>query len=381
VAQHTTHLAHALAAAGHDVVLESWSRLYPEPLWPGDPGVLAEPEAPPFPATRRSLSWRRPDGWWRAGARLRRERSEGVVVVVATPLQAPSYLAMLAAARRRAGLAGRPRVAAVCHNVLPHERRPFDRLLMRALLSRLDGVVVHSPAQAELARQLTRAGVHLAALPPHLPAASRRPAAAQQSAGRELPEAGYRQLLFFGAVRPYKGLDLLLSALTGLPGVQLTVAGEFWGDGLARTERLVSELGLRDRVRLRPGYVEAAELPALFQGVDALVLPYRSGTASQNVHLAHAHGVPVIVTRVGTLADDVRDGVDGLVCAPGDIGALVAALRRFYAPGVLQRLRAAVRPADTPAMWAAYVAVVARALGVGRVSGKPALADHDSGVG
>jgi glycosyltransferase involved in cell wall biosynthesis len=379
VAQHTTHLAHALAGAGHDVILESWSRLYPARLWPGDRGVLAEPEVPPFPATRRNLSWRRLDGWWRAGVRFRREGADGVLIVVATPLQVPPYLLMLAAARSESGRKSPPRIVAVCHNVLPHERRLTDRPLMGALLSRLNGVVVHAPAQIELARRFTRASVLLAALPPHLPEPAQGPA------GSPIPPdaAVHGHLLFFGAVRPYKGLDLLLTALTGLPEVRLTVAGEFWGDGLARTQRLVTELGLQERIRLLPGYVEAADVPALFHSVDALVLPYRSGTASQNAHLAHSHGVPVVATRVGTLATDIRDGVDGVLCAASDIGALTAALRSFYTPGTAQRLRAGVRPADAAAMWNAYVATLVGALGCGvdGEPGRPAFADHDGGVG
>ena len=129
VAQHTTHLAHALARSGHDVVLESWSRFYPEQLSPRDRGVLSEPEVTPFPATRRNLSWRRPDGWWRAGARFRREGADGVVIVLTAPVQAAPYLPMIAAARSKSSHrhARALRIVAVCHNVLPQERRPHKR--------------------------------------------------------------------------------------------------------------------------------------------------------------------------------------------------------------------------------------------------------------
>jgi D-inositol-3-phosphate glycosyltransferase len=374
IAQHTTHLAHALATAGHDVVLESWSRLFPKPLRPGEPNALTEPEVPPFPATRRLLSWHRPDGWWRAGARFLRERSDGVVVVVATPLQVPAYLPMVAIAQKK-GEPTPPRIVAICHNLLPVERRVSDQPLMRALLRRLDGVLTHSAAQAELARQFTHAPVHVAALPPHLPLLPGDSVAPPTEAGPA--DLVYRHLLFLGTVRPYKGLDLLLSALTELAGVRLTVAGEFWGDGLRRTEQLVADLGLTDRVWLRAGPVEAAGLHALFHEVDALVLPYRSGAAGQSVRVAHARGVPVIATCVGTLADEVRDGVDGVVCAPGEAPALAAALRRFYAEGMPQRLRAAVRPVETPAPWDDYVTILAHALG----TGPPTASDDGSGVG
>ncbi|MEU6036381.1 glycosyltransferase family 4 protein [Actinomadura sp. NPDC047616] len=336
-AHHTTELAHRLSAAGHSVVIESWRAQYPAFLYPGQQ-TISEPEGEPFPGTRRRLDWRRPDGWWRTGRVLR--ACDLVVLAVLSPVQVPSYLGILK------GLRGRTRVVALCHNVLPHERKPYDRPLMKALLRRVDGVLVHSEQQAALARELASRPVRVAEMPAHLPTPTVE--VAQDDGVR-------RRLLFFGIVRPYKGLDVLLRALANGPDdVSLTVAGEFWG-GLEETRALIAELGLSGRVELRPGYVPAADVPALFAASDALVLPYRSATASQNVWMAYEHGVPVIATRVGGFADQVRDGVDGLVCEPDDPGSLADALKRFYAPGEPERLRSGVRPVDHEPVWSAYL--------------------------
>ncbi|MDR8408481.1 glycosyltransferase family 4 protein [Nonomuraea sp. 3-1Str] len=330
-AQHTTELAHRLAALGHDVVIESWRAQYPSFLYPGRQTIDA-PEGTPYPRTERRLDWRRPDGWVAAGRRLR--SADLVVLAVLSPVQVPAYLGILYGLRRRA------RVVALCHNVLPHEPKPYDRPLMRALLRRVDGVLAHSGQQADLARTLAATPVRVAGLPPHLPST------------RAEPSSGvHRRLLFFGLVRPYKGLDLLLRALP--EGVALTVAGEFWG-GLDETRALIDELGVADRVELRPGYVAAEDVPGLFARADALVLPYRSATASQNVWLGHEHGVPVIATRVGALADHVTDGVDGLLVEPGDVAALRAAIERFYASGEPERLRSGVKAVDPEPFWSAY---------------------------
>ncbi|MEV0198200.1 glycosyltransferase family 4 protein [Nonomuraea sp. NPDC050691] len=334
-AQHTTELAHRLSALGHDVVIESWRAQYPSFLYPGQQTISA-PEGRPYPRTERRLDWRRPDGWVAAGRRLR--SADLVVLAVLSPVQVPAYLGILY------GLGRRARAVALCHNVLPHERKPYDRPLMRALLRRVDGVLTHSEQQAELARSLTAAPVGVAGLPPHLP-----------STHAERSTTVHRRLLFFGIVRPYKGLDLLLRALP--EGVSLTVAGEFWG-GLDETKALVSQLGIADRVELRPGYVAAGDVPELFARADALVLPYRSATASQNVWLGHEHGVPVIATRVGALADHVTDGVDGLLVEPGDAGALRAAIERFYASGEPERLRSGVKAVDPEPFWSAYTSAL-----------------------
>ena len=166
------------------------------------------------------------------------------------------------------------------------------------------------------------------------------------------------RLLFFGIVRPYKGLDVLLRALAGAQAhVTLTVAGEFWG-GTEQTEKLIADLDLRDRVTLRPGYVPATAIPALFAAADALVMPYREATASQNALLAFAHGVPVITTTAGALADAVCDGVDGLTCAPDDAEDLLRALKEISDPQTAQRLRAGITAVDPEPCWADYLRVL-----------------------
>ena len=121
---------------------------------------------------------------------------------------------------------------------------------------------------------------------------------------------------------------------------------------------LITGLGLGARVTLRPGYVPAGQIPALFAAADALVLPYREATGSQNVLLAFAYGVPVVVTTAGALAEAVRAGVDGLTCAPGDVEDLARALNEIADPATARRLRAGVRPVDPEPYWAAYLRAV-----------------------
>lgn len=346
-ARHTTELAHRLAAAGHDVIIESWRAQYPKRLYPGQQTVDV-PEGEPYPRTHRRLAWYRPDGWLAEGRRLK--PADLVVFVLLTPIQVPPYLAIMSTL-------GQTNTAVICHNVLPHERRPADVPLVRALLTRACTVITHSAAQAAQAKDLAPgATVRTVAMPPHLPATARQ-AKDHNERGR-VPHPAHCRLLFFGIVRPYKGLDLLLRALAQAPPpVTLTVAGEFWG-GTEATGKLIAELGLTDRVTLRPGYVPADQLPALFAAADALVMPYREATASQNAVLAFAHGVPVITTTAGALAEPVRDGVDGLTCAPGDVQDLLRVLTAISDPATLSRLRAGVPAVDPDPAWAAYLRVL-----------------------
>jgi glycosyltransferase involved in cell wall biosynthesis len=350
IAQYTTELAHRMSGAGHEVVIESWSHQYPRLLYPGQL-TIATPEMTPFPRVNRTLSWRRPDTWYRVGRRLR--RVDLVVLVVGTPVQMPAYRGILAGLGRN-----RPPVVAQCHNVLPHERRPVDRLLMRSVLARVDGVLVHSDAERAQARDLTNRLVVTQPMAPIL--------VARRGVDRTPGEGVvHRRLLFFGMVRPYKGLDVLLQALARCPvPIDLRVSGEFWGGAEPTTQQLVNNLGLADRVELRPGYVDAADVPALFADVDALVLPYRAGTASFNAYLAFEHGCPVIATRVGTAETDIRNGVDGLLCEPGDPDSLAEALCAFYRNGMAAKLRAGVPAVDASPKWEIYTAALFEAAGV-----------------
>lgn len=377
VASHTTQTAHELRAAGHDVRLVSWSRLYPKRLYPGEQAVPhGGPDLPPFEPTSRPLRWDRPWSWWRTGRSLR--NVDLVVVVVVVPIQVPALLILVRAVRAGAGT--KPRVVAIVHNVVPHETHRGGERLMTRMVHGVDGVLVHSPEQATLARDHGAVAVAVAQLPPHppggLPVPSGREAALTRPARR--PGEPLR-VLALGMVRDYKGYDLLLEAARDVPQVHVTVAGEQWGEAGERIRRLALDPALAGRVSVRAGYLPGAEVPAVLAQHDVLALPYRHATASQNVFLAHAHGLPVLATRVGTFPDELRDGVDGLLVPPDDVGALSSALHRLAVPGALEELRKGLPDLDIAGPWAGYLAALT-SLGRDRepVTGN-AIAPHRGG--
>lgn len=355
ISTHTTALAHALARAGCDAEVVSWSAQYPARLYPGTARVPdGRPEVTPFPASSEPLAWYRPDTWWTTGRRLRRH--DVVVLTVVTPFHAVPYAVLSAALGRR------PKRVALVHNVLPHEPGPADRVLVRRLLRGVHGVVEHGEEQLQAAVDLDVPAERVRIAPLTLP--FDRPAD-DTSARVAVGDADVR-LLFFGTVRRYKGLEVLLRALPAVPRAQLLVAGDFW-EPIERYRALAEELGEGDRVQLRPGYVAEEDIGPLFRSASALVLPYVSGTATINVALAAQHGLPVVASDAGTLASEVRDDVDGLVVPAGDVDGLAGALRRLGEPGVLDALTAGVQPRDTDAGWAAYVEeLLAAAAGASR---------------
>jgi glycosyltransferase involved in cell wall biosynthesis len=173
--------------------------------------------------------------------------------------------------------------------------------------------------------------------------------------GRQDPAA--LTLGFFGMVRDYKGVDLLLRAMAEVDGVRLVIAGEFWKP-VDEYRALIAELGLEGRVEIVDGYVPFADLPGILCRVDMLALPYRSGTATINVFLAAHFGLPTFATRAATMALDISDGVDGILVEPGSADALRDGLRRLLEPGVLERLQAGVDPSRQQRFWDDYVLAV-----------------------
>jgi glycosyltransferase involved in cell wall biosynthesis len=165
-----------------------------------------------------------------------------------------------------------------------------------------------------------------------------------------------RLAIFSGLIRPYKGVDLLLEAFSRLDPASdwfLMVAGEPWGSLGDQLERRAAAGDLEGRVRLELRWLEEDRLAALFAAADLLVLPYRDGSQSAMAPLALAHGVPVLTTAVGGLAEVVRDGVNGVVVEPGSTSALTAALE-WLRPERLAVLAAGANATESTNGWQEY---------------------------
>jgi glycosyltransferase involved in cell wall biosynthesis len=316
----------------------TFTRQYPELLFPGRSQLDAHAPAPRFPVDR-VLDSIHPLSWRRAARRLESFRPGLVVVKWWLPFFGPAFSRTVAPLRRRG-----TRVALVCDNLVPHERRPGDGLLTRMMLSQSDGYLVMSDG---VERDLDRLK----------PGAPRRrvlhPLYAQFDRGRWTRESARRHLglegevaVFFGYVRRYKGLDVLLKAwprVVARRPVTLVVAGEFYEDAAPYRALAAAAAAGRDRrVRFLDHYLPDGDVEALFKAADVVVLPYRSATQSGVTHVAYALGLPVIITDVGGLGETVRHGETGLVVPPEDPAALGEAVVRFFAEDLGPRLRASV---------------------------------------
>ena len=313
VAQYTTALHRAL---GRHCNLQtvSFRRLYPNWLYPGksciEPGYSGHKE----PGILYLVDSLNPVSWRKACRSFEAHSARTVILEWWTAFHAPSFRFMAEYLERK-GIG----VVALCHNVFDHESAWWHRALSRAALSKRKAFLVHSSKDAAILKSLapgSRIEVHAHPVLDHF-----------RAEGRILPRRAGLELLFFGFVRPYKGLDVLIDAMKILQNddVFLSVVGEWWSPD----RNLRDRIGRLPKVEVVDGYAPEEEAAAHFRRADVVVLPYRSATGSGVIPLAYRYGKPVIASRVGGIPDHVQDRVSGLLVEPENPVALAAAIREF----------------------------------------------------
>ncbi len=338
IAHFTEALGQALQSRGHQVAALSFRRQYPRWLFPGRQQTEPEPTAPSLPAAY-VLDPLQPWTWIQAARVIQQKRPDLTVFQYWLPFFALSY-GVMARQLQRWNI---PAVALV-HNALPHERHLLDATLSRWFLRRCHARIVLSET---VAQQLAELGLSVDAQLVHPidfrygPVRPRTVARQRLGLPSEAPV-----LLFFGFVRRYKGLTVLLEAMpmirAALPEVQLVVAGEFYerpDDYRAR----IRALGLSSCVHLHDRYIPESEVAWYFSAADLVVQPYLSATQSGVVPMAFHFERPVVVTAVGGLPEVVPHEEAGFVVPPGDASALAAAVVRFFQERWRERLTRGVR--------------------------------------
>lgn len=320
-------LAAELQAQGHEIYILNFTTQYPRFLFPGKTQFTTEPAPAELKIIRRLHAFN-PFNWLRTGYFLQKEAPDLVLIRFWLPLMAPAFGTVLRIVRRNR----HTRVIAITDNVVPHEKRPGDKLFTRYFLHACDAFVCMSKkVAADLQGFRVGRPVRLLAHPLYDAFGDK---AGKQAAREKLSlPAGRPILLFFGFIRKYKGLDILLAAmrLVKNPSALLVVAGEFY-DNKATYQPLVDELQAAGKLLVHEQFVAAGDIRYYFSAADVLVQPYRSATQSGVTPLAYHFDLPMIVTNVGGLPDYVIHEKTGLVTAPTP-EALAAAIDRYFTLG------------------------------------------------
>lgn len=349
IARHSQALAQALAQGGDcRVRVVSFKRLYPRLLYPG--ASDRDPDLDPAAAGGLDIAYAidsiNPLSWRNAAAVLIRSRPALVVIPAWTFFVAP-MLGLIARRLRRTGI----RVVMIVHNASDHESSGWKDRLLGWQIATADAVITHSD---DLAAQLRATGFSRPITVCQHPAYSDYP-----PASHALPREKALELLCFGLVRHYKGVDIALRALaiSGLRDVRLTIAGEIWEDR-TKIAQLIEQHGLQERVEQIDRYVSDAEAAELFARCDAVLAPYRSVTGSGVAALARHYQRPVIASDLAGFRECITDRQTGWLFPAGDEAALGQLIRAEVTRASTGALSAHLQGAANEDGWQDYARAV-----------------------
>jgi glycosyltransferase involved in cell wall biosynthesis len=304
-------LARQFVSEGHEVEILTFTMQYPCFLFPGKTQYSDQPMPQDLRITRVMNSID-PVSWVRAGRMIRRMRADLLVVKFWIPLMAPCLGTIARIARR-----GGTKVVSVLDNVIPHEPHWWDRLLIRYFVHSVDEFVAMSESVLSDCSRFERQAPKR--LCPHPLYDNFGEVVPRDEACRQLGlDPQKRWLLFFGFIRDYKGLDLLMRAfadarLAARDDVRLLVAGEFYNNG-GQYMQLERDLGEQGRIEWRTEFIPDDKVRLYFSAADMVVQPYKTATQSGVTQIAYHFVKPMLVTRVGGLAETVPHGRVGYVC-------------------------------------------------------------------
>ncbi len=310
LATYNERLARAFREAGDEVKLVTFSLQYPDFLFPGQTQLSTEP-GPTDLTIEVGINSVNPWTWWRVGNKLRREKPDLVVFRFWLPFMGPA----LGSIARRIRRNRHTRIVAITDNVIPHEKRPGDRPFTRYFLSACHGFVTMSRAVLADLRRL-----HFkqpAQYKPHPLYDNFGPPKSKADALQSLQlDPQFQYLLFFGFIRAYKGLDIMLEAfadarLAALP-IKLIVAGEYYEDA-APYEALIRQHNLESRLVRATDFIPNEQVVNYFCAADLVVQPYKNATQSGVSQIAYHFERPMLVTDVGGLAELIPNGKVGYV--------------------------------------------------------------------
>jgi glycosyltransferase involved in cell wall biosynthesis len=328
-------LCKAFLEESHVCSIYSFSLQYPGFLFPGTTQYSSE-SAPAGIEIHSIINSVNPLNWLVVGNRLKKEAPDLIVVRYWLPLMGPALGKILRMVRKNK----KTKIIAITDNVLPHEKRPGDRPFTKYFLRACDAFVTMSDAVMDDLRKFEKTKPAKRVIHP-----------LYDNFGEIISKSTARKLLneklqltigdedkiilFFGFIRKYKGLDILLRAMAepGVKnaGIRLLVAGEFYEDS-GQYKKLIDELKIQDQLILKTDFIPDAEVQYYLCAADAVIQPYRHATQSGVTPLAYHFEKPMIVSNVGSFAEQVLHEKTGLLAEP-EPHSLSMAILRFYELG------------------------------------------------
>lgn len=341
-------LAREYQQGGHEVEIVTFTLQYPKLLFPGKTQYSDE-SAPKDLKITRKLNAINPFSWISTGLYIKEQNPDLVITKFWLPFMAPA----LGTANRMAKRKNTRRVA-ILDNLVPHEKRFGDKMFARFFVNSVDGMVAMSKSVLADVDLFDPKGKKARTFCPH-PLYDHYGATLTRKEALDLIglREGQHYVLFFGFIRDYKGLDLLLEAMAderiAQMGVKLIVAGEFYGDPKPYMEQ-IKRLDISDRVVMHTEFIPDHEVNRYFCAADLVAQPYKTATQSGVTQIAFHFEKPMLVTDVGGLPEIVPDGKVGFVVKP-EAQQIADAIVRYFGERWQERLTEGVRQEKQKYLW------------------------------
>lgn len=321
-------MATAFMQAGHTVSIYTFSLQYPSFLFPGTSQYSTE-AAPQGLDIKVLINSINPFNWIKVGNSIRKESPDIIIVRYWLPFMGPCFGTILRIAKKNR----HSKIVCIADNVIPHEKRPGDKAFTKYFIKPIDAFITMSEKVLADLKSFTNAK---ATYIPHPlydnfgEKISREMARANLAIGKES-----FVLLFFGFIRKYKGLDILLDAMALLknkiPHLKLLIAGEFYDDK-KQYEDQIKRLGIENDLILNTSFIADNDIKNYLCAANVVVQPYRNATQSGVTPLAYHFEIPMIVTNVGGLPSLVPDNIAGLIAEP-NARSVAEKIEEFYNKG------------------------------------------------
>lgn len=329
IASYNERLAKAFQEEGHNVAIYTFSLQYPSFLFPGTTQYSTEP-APAGLKIHVAINSINPLNWIKVGNRIKKERPDIVVVRYWLPFMGPCLGTILRIIKKNRYT----RVVCIADNIIPHEPKFYDKAFTKYFIKPVDAFITMSEKVLADLKMFTQKPAVYVAHPLY------------DNFGKKISKEAARQklginaheplLLFFGFIRKYKGLDLLLDAMKLLKDSastvpKLLIAGEFYDDPKTYAEQ-IERLGIKDELILKTSFIADDDIKYYLCAADVVIQPYRHATQSGVTPLAYHFEVPMIVTNVGGLPSMVPSDRVGLIAEP-DAASIAQKIREYFEKG------------------------------------------------
>ena len=319
-------LAKQLVADGHDVNIVSFSLQYPKLLFPGKTQYADDEITFNFPVSAEINSVN-PLNWLKTGKKIKHAQPDLLIVRFWLPFMGMSLGTICKLVKKNR----HTKIISIVDNIIPHEKRPGDKFLSNYFVKNVDGFIAMSKSVLnDLALFDKKKPKKFS---PHPIYDHYGKIEARETALQKLNlDAGFRYVLFFGFIRDYKGLDLLLEAFADSffekNKIKLIVAGEFYADA-SKYLKLIEDLNIQNSVVLKTDYIPNSEVENFFNAADIVAQPYKSATQSGVTQIGYHFNKPMLVTDVGGLSEIIPNGKAGYVVPP-DAEKIKNALTDFF---------------------------------------------------